>query len=299
MPLNGKESVLSRDRLAARTHVRVKQAWKDEYLFQAYELAKSGSTRKTIAHTLGIDPETLARWEVDIPSFKKALDLGWGLVGPDGNPVATFREYVYGRLPPKLQELWTEIMGVEPKKVNGKWQEPDESQLERVETMLSRQGLRARQSLFIHALVHTNFNASEASRLVRIDKTTFDRWKQDPDFLELMEEVEWHKGNFFEGAFVGLVQAGNPQAIVHAAKTFNRKRGYGDVQTVEHTGQLNVAHAMVDVDDLDLPLPVRKAMLDAMRKKRQADEEKALKAKGLALPEHVEDAEFTITEDDG
>lgn len=235
-----------------------KFVWRDEFYVKAYELAKTGMSDDHLAKALGVTVVTLNKWKRIRPAFKDAIDKANREVAKSG--VSSFLDYVYDRLTPELQVLWDEINACD---------EEDNGTL-RMEALLSRAGTRARQHLFIHALIARNFNASRACRAVNISVGTLNTWMQDPQFSQMIDEIHFHKKNFFEGALIGLVKARDPSAIIFANRTFNRDRGYGDKTTIEHTGQVNHAHAVINVDELDLPLEQRKEILLKLRAKQEA-----------------------------
>jgi len=178
--------------------------------------------------------------------------------GTPGNEL-TFQEYVYDQLSPAMRELWNKISECELL----------DSPAERVAALLANHGKQARQHLLIYALTQSMFNVSQSLRKLGISRKLYDSWKaNDPEFAELCNEIHWHKNNFFEHAFIGRVQAGDTAAIIHAVKTRCRDRGYNEKIEVEHTGTITHEHT-VTLADLDLPLDVRRAILDALRKRQQ------------------------------
>jgi len=228
--------------------------WKDEFYVLAYRLAREGNSDNGIAKALGLTHEALRYQMKRRPALKEAIEEGRK---PDA--VKTFQDYVYKRLSPRLKWLWDKVNECE-KKVNG---------VARIEALLEKAGLRARQHLFVHAFLRSNFNASEACRKVNISKKTFDSWRlRDPDFAELVDkELHWHKENFFEGALIKLVAEGHPSAVIFANRNINRHRGYDkdeDDGQVLHTH----LHTVIDVDELDLPLETKKQILGGLRKKQ-------------------------------
>ena len=136
-----------------------------------------------------------------------------------------------------------------------------------MERLLDNAGKRARQHLFLYALTASNFNASEACRKVNISRKTFENWvTTEPEFGQLIDEMHWHKKNFFESALVGLIRSGDSSATIFANRTLNRDRGYNEKFELEVKGQVNHAHAhIVQIDDLNLPIKVRRLILEAMR----------------------------------
>ena len=229
--------------------------WKETNYVKAYRLAKSGLSDAKIGKALGVAASTFQVWCAKRSALKKAVQDGRG-VG-EGSP-ETFIEYVYERLPVHLKDLLKEIQACAKEK-NG---------IVRIEALLAKAGKRARQHLFLHALVSSNFCISIACSKILIPRATFQNWVDDDyEFAELMDEIHWHKKNFFEGALFGLVKAGDSPATIFANRTFNRDRGYNEKFEVEHTGEVNHKHS-VSVDDLDLPLETRKLLLKAVREKK-------------------------------
>jgi hypothetical protein len=235
-----------------------KPKWRDELYLEIYQLARSGLSDSAVAKTLGVTDKTFLAWRRRRPAVAHALRQARS---DKKKGSETFREYVYKRLPEELQHVWDKI------------HKADEAgnPIVRFEALIARHGKNGRQHLFLHALLHSNFNASEACRLVNIPRATLNNWlKYDPDFAALVDEVQWHKANFFEGKLIELVERGEPSIVWNVNKTFNRKRGYEDKIKVEgkHLHEHVHAHGVVDVDSLGLPLDVRKQLLAAVRAKQ-------------------------------
>lgn len=236
--------------------------WDDRFYVEAYILARAGHYDKAIGEALGVSQPTICRWIQEKPALKDAIERGRS--PEDGG--GSLREYVYGRLPYDLQVLWDRIDLADEL----------DSGVSRVEQMLAGAGTKARQHLFLYALVHTSFDASEACRKVNVSKRVVDGWvRNDPNFAELLDEIRWHKGNFFEGQLVRLVKDGDPAAVLHVNKTFNRARGYGEVKRIEKDGEVKHTHdhqhqhthRVVKVSELNLPAEVLEVMAEAMEKK--------------------------------
>lgn len=230
----------------------------ESFYLKAYELSKSGMSNKRIGETLGVGRRQFLTWLRKKPAFKEAIERG--RKGSTHKEVSNFREYVYDQLPDNLRRVWNDInqFEVEP---NG---------LSRIEAMLEDKGSKVRKHLFLYALVHANFNASLACKKVNVPFSTFKGWcEHDPEFQDLIEEINIHKGNFFEGALIGLVAQGDTQATVFANRTFNANRGYNPKSTVDVNinGQLNHKVGVVRVDDLNLSLETRRQILEATRQK--------------------------------
>lgn len=244
-----------------------KAVWNHDYYIKAYDLAKQGMRNQRLAKALGISKPTLLEWMKRHPAFKRAIQTG----REQFNKVqeGSFREYVYEQLSPEMKEVWDEINACSE----------DPNGVVRIEALLHAKGKRVRQHMFLYAVVDNNFNASQACRFVNISVHTLRLWiANDPDFRELMDEINWHKKNFYEEGLVALVRRRDPAATIYANKTYNRDRGYGDSKTVEHTGKLEHDHSgevrVIDNEKLQkLPLQTRRQLLELM-------------------DEDVEDAEF-------
>jgi len=235
--------------------------WKTTNYVTAYEFARQGLSDARIAESMGISKVTLRKWRKNRPAFKEAIVRGRGIVNGKSE-ITEYHEYIFGKLPLHLQELWEEIT----------WAEVELNPIKRVEALLVDHGKRARQHLFIHALVASNFNVSASCSKVNISRKTFEHWvTNEPDFAELMDEMTWHKKNYFESALIRLVARGDTSAILFVNRTQNRDRGYNDKQVVEHQGTINHNHTVIQVDKLDLPLDVRRTILEAVRAQRHQE----------------------------
>lgn len=241
--------------MAEKSKLRSTSKWKDEFVVEAYILARKQMSNEQIARVLGVDPTVVLKWIRQFPMFKYALERGRGK-DPMQDP-EQFQEYVYNKLPPDVQALWDQI---------NYWEDHDTGAM-RVAAMLASQGVAVRQHLFIHAMVVSNFDASEACRRINVSKGMLNTWTEDPTFAKLMDELVWHKKNYFERALIGLVQIGNPLAVIFANRTLNKDRGYHEKLEVQVSGKVQHEHhvAVVLIDKLALPIEVRRQLLQAVR----------------------------------
>jgi hypothetical protein len=123
--------------------------------------------------------------------------------------------------------------------------------------------------LFIHALVSYNFDPSRALKAVCCSVKQLNRWKEDPDFAELLQEMDYHKTNFIEGALMDAVERGEGWAITLAAKNYIRSK-FGDKSEVHHTGTVEHKRTYSIAELEAIPLEDRKRLLDSIRETRQA-----------------------------
>ncbi len=238
--------------------------WKDKFVLDAYDMAKEGMSDTEIARTLGVSKNTMVTWKKNKTLLRTALNRAKRTAIETEQRTSasdTLRSYIYNRLPANLQKLWRKIDALE---------DADDG-YERIEAILSDKGRKVRQHLFIYAWTSSNFKVSPALRKVNISYQTFKKWCSDPEFSELVTEVEWHKKNFFESRLLTLVNSGDSAATVFANRTFNRDRGYHEKVEIEHKHSGTITHAHIDIDELDLPVNVRRLILQAVRKRKQVE----------------------------
>jgi len=236
-----------------------KSIWQDKFIIEAYNLAKDGMTEAQISKVMGISVPTFRLWEKKKKLFKQALEQGRKEGrGKDGKPYQ-FADYVYQRLPPDLRKIWKEIHAIEKAKGG----------VMKLEALLAHHGKRVRQYLFLHALAVSNFNISAAMRKLNLNRGTFDKWKDEPEFAQLVDDMDWFKGNFFESHLLKLIAGGDRAAIIFANETYNKTRGYNKKVEVNMNVEGNINQNIVSVEGLKLPLKMRKELLERIRQQRQ------------------------------
>lgn len=238
--------------------------WKPIFLVEVYRLARAGLSDEAIARSLNISRNTIKLWKDRQEGVREALELARKEVPSEDG----FARYFYTQLDPSLQNLWDAIENNETKGGG----------IARLDRILADHGKNARQSLFLHALVNSHFSPTRAMERVGIDKRQLDDWKDnDPDFAQLVEDIQWHKGNYFEEALVKQVEKGNISAILFANARYNQKRGYGTKSEVDVTvsGEVRHTHA-IDLAELDLSPACRLEIVQARRKKEQELENRRL-----------------------
>lgn len=246
--------------------------FKPTYYVEAYKLAREGLPDHEIAKALGVTGKTYRRWKRRRPAFLAALEDARS--NDEGKE--TLEEYLYDRLTPEMQELWTEIVKFRK----------DKRGVVKVKELLDDKGVRIRQHLLLHALARTKFDHSQALKLVCVSKKTYDYWcDNDPEFESLVKEMEWHKGNWYTKHFNEMVAKHDSACVLHAMKTYNKDRGYGEKTEVAIDHTHTHVHGIIDFERLApmLSLDAKRELLAAMDKLEKK-----------MLPEHIEDAEFTV-----
>lgn len=202
--------------------------------------------------------------------LKEAIEEGRKFAN-QGNALSSFKDYVYGKLPEDLQEMWDELDDMDR----------DDTALERVEEMLGMAGSRSRQYLFVHAMIQNNFMVTPAARKVGASVATVKKWMEDDEFRDLLEEIKFAKKDFVEGKLMDLVEARETPAVIFANKTLNADRGYGNKMEVAHTGFVEHNHNIIDLDKVNIPVDLRVKLLECIESSNKEDD-----------PNVILDAEF-------
>jgi hypothetical protein len=203
-----------------------------------------------------VTEQSMFNWYKDSPHIRLARKMAEEKRGHK----VDFSGYVLNRLSPEARETWNQI------KLHKK-----DPTFAKIDAILDGKPKRIRQELFIHALVSSNFDLSTACRIVGISKNTLEFWRRnDLEFLQLIEEIQWHKKNFFEHALMDLVEFRNPAAVMFVNRTMNADRGYTEKLQLEHSGGIDTTG--INIEDLDLDLDTRKKLLEAIRKQKAQKE---------------------------
>lgn len=235
------------------------RAYTDKLPVDVFIAARAGTPQEKIAASLGVSVSTWQVWKRKHPGLRYALEMAEKCrTGNDGEE--SFTSYIEGHLSAPLRGLW--------KKISFWDGETTGKGAEMIQVILGRQTKAVRQQLWVHAYMMNGFNASKACRMVGIAHGTLREWSEtDPNFPRLLEELKWHKQNWVEEALMDLIALRKPEAVIFANRTLNRDRGYGDKLTID--GEVrHQHHHTFSIDELNLPLETRKAVLEAIRAAR-------------------------------
>jgi hypothetical protein len=229
-------------------------AWDDRYYVRAYEYARAGLSENKVLRALGLPRAALRRK----PALGDAICRG-----ASRGKEFDLKEYVYGRLPPELQRVWDRY---ERLRDEGK------EDTAKARLLFGRRGERARQYLYLHALMTSHFNSTEARRVVGVEPTEWQRWDGDPLFRQLAANILIVKKDYAEGGLFAGIARGDTAAAVFVNSTLNRDRGYDRKITVKHEGRLDHLHAQVDFDAVLklVSVEAQTEILSAVRRLRDA-----------------------------
>lgn len=239
---------------------RFKLTWK--FLFQFYDAYSRTKNLTKVAATLGITNAVLEARIVRFNPLKIACE-----VADSYRPLQSLSGYVFSQLSEQAQATWKEISATKS------WEE--------VDAIFSRRTKRIRQELFVYALANSSYDLSSACRMVGIRRDQLAKWRHDLGFMQLLEEIKWHKKNFFESALVQLVEERHPGAVMFVNRTLNADRGYSEKLQVEHTGAIQNE---IDWNTLELDPETKRKVLEAIRKQRNKE------------PKRIKDVQVEITE---
>jgi hypothetical protein len=229
--------------------------FKPRFIVDIYRLSREGLNDKQIAKELSVSATGFACWKTRYASVRYALFRA----KKDRIAAETtdWKEYVRGRLPPKLQKVWDKLMEFD-KEASGY------SQAER---LLKERPVKTRQQLLVFSILSSGFNLSKALRKVGLTREIFADWMEnDPEFTALLHEVQEVKKDFFEEGLIRLIKAGDSPAIIFANKTLNRDRGYAE--RMEHVHSGNILLTTVPIGELELPPEMLRVLLDALKRKQ-------------------------------
>jgi len=226
--------------------------WKNKYLVDIYRYARDGLLEKQISKKIGITQAGFIGWKKRRPSVRYAL----AIAAKDRKTAQglNWAQYVEGRLPIKLQKVWNEIHKYSKEK----------SGYAKTRILLQNKSKRTRQELLVYALLFSGFNLTKALRTCAIDRGTFLYWTEtEPDFMELLNEVQEIKKDFIEDSLLRLIKSGDSPSTIFASRTLNRDRGYGE--RVEYSHQHNLTVQSIPIRQLDLPVELLEKLLESVQ----------------------------------
>lgn len=219
-----------------------------EFILSFYDCYVRERSLRTAAAGMNMRESQLRILISKHPELQQALEMA-----EHSRPKATLKNYVLTTLSKDMRAVWDKLTTL--------------STLEEINAIFKNKPIKMRQQLFCHAILHTAYDISKACAMVGVDRMQMEKWKGDLEFLQMLEEVQFHKKNFFEHALIGLVAEGYPGAVIYANRTINRDRGYDEKVTIENNvitgGQIDW-----DIADLDLDMVTMKKVLDAIERKK-------------------------------
>lgn len=241
-----------------------KTKWDDNWYVKVYQLAKGGMSNQDIATTLGVSGDQFKKWKDANLALQAALKEA-------RQPVTVGDRWIFGRLSPRAQECWRRVLKAETLT----------NATRKIEFWFGKYGDGIRKELFLHVMAASHFNTTKACRRVNIPHSQFKRWcAEDFEFANLLVEMQEHRSNFYDEKFNQLVDEKEPSVVIHAQKTFNREKGFGDKLKIEHSGEvkntgvLEIGEKLLDL----LSRSARKELMQAMEQLQLEQEENTVDA---------------------
>jgi hypothetical protein len=209
--------------------------WDPYYPVTAYAMARVGEPESEIMKALGASTQQWAAWRRSHPELVEALRAG-----AKHTTARKQGQALVEALSPEAQATWANIQA---------WRDLPDGPL-KTEAMLAEGGLALRQEVFLYALVSSGYRINQALRCTNTTPREYQGWVADPQFQQLVRELEWTRDNFYEECFMDLCRSGEPSAVTHAVKSRLAHRGYG--VKVEAQVEVQQAPGLVDIAALDL-----------------------------------------------
>lgn len=246
--------------------------YRSKFILDIYDFAKAGASDTEIAREIGVTRNTFALWVTRYSAVRAALKRGRTSL-KNLKTGDTLTQYIYQRLPANLQKVWKDLNRADKRK----------SAVERVKQILHGHGNRTQQVLFVHALISSSFNKNKAMRKIGITRDDLRKWEKDPDFVELMVEVDEIQKDWIDGQLMAFVASGDLKATMFVARAKLADRGYNPVKTVVNEGK--VLHGHVDVTKVmaNMSLDSQRELLKSLREQNSPPP--------IALPVHRDENE--------
>lgn len=212
----------------------------DRHPVDAFAAMLEGLSPAKVAKILGLTATEFREWTSRHPGLAYAVASAERVLQAEKSTprgAKRFANYALSRLPENLQQLWAQLLLPSDKGMGTG---------EFASIVLRRLPDREQQTVFVHALyTEAGFIVDKACQITGIGRGTFERWvKTDREFGELLRHLHECKKDFVEAPLLDLVAARNPAAVIHANRTLNRDRGYGDQLSVQVSGNIQVQQAV-------------------------------------------------------
>jgi hypothetical protein len=147
---------------------------------------------------------------------------------------------------------------------------------------IANNGERERQKLLAYGLLTNHFDVQSACKALNVPLKQFQKWMQnDPEFIEMIGEIQQAKLYFIESKLFQLISVGSEKATIFAAERLMKDR-YG--AKIEVSGNIDHKHEHTQTLDLsNLPVEIRGQILDLLRCSGQTDPDGLLSLDATAV----------------
>lgn len=241
---------------------KVKGQWSNKLYVKLYQAALESTEDKTVAATCGISYSMLNYHKKNKSTVRWLLKEARKKRGKTG--VDNVLDFVYDRLSNEHKVIYDEICQLGKKGVKNGY--------EQARKLMENKGEAAQKQMFLYSLIHCNFNQSKARKRCCVTLKQVQKWMNEPEFADFLEEVNQGFKDFLQGALVQAVQDGDTQAIIFANKTKNRDRGFGDVSKLEIEGNVN-HRVKMDLDLSELSVGAQREVFALLKKQERTQQQ--------------------------
>lgn len=131
----------------------------------------------------------------------------------------------------------------------------DEPLVEKSEYSLADfSGITELQNNFLKLYIECHFNITEVCMRMKINRQTYYRWMEEPEFAKAFEMTREYLVDMAEATIAKLVQSMDGRAAQFILKTLGKKKGYSESIDITSNGQSIVIpsiNIIMPKDDLD------------------------------------------------
>lgn len=222
------------------------------FVLQFYDAYARERNLAVVAHAFGVTPWNLQK----IIERHTELQLAMSMAD-ENRKKGILANYILANLSPQARATWDKITKLET--------------YAEVDACFKGKPLRLRQQLFCTAVLYTGHDYAKALRMVGVPYGEFMKWRQDAEFCQMLEELQWHKKQFFHKSLMGLVAEGHPGAVIFVNRTVNADMGFSERLDLNVVGGQAGNDVRYELEQLNLPTSVLKTVLEAIERKNKED----------------------------
>ncbi len=259
----------------------MRKKW-NQHIFQVYELARQGLSKRKISKIIGVSYPCFLSWVQKRKLIKKAYKKGRKANKALLQKNETLSNYIYRHLSDDMREVYDELVEIDKEGYG----------VSKIEALMTNRGKKFRQRMLLHAYTMMNFNLSGALHRCGVSYAEFCNWKnRDQGFSELLSEIDFHKRNFYEDALNTAVAEGDSQCIIFVNRTYNAERFPEPKQRLQVDKNIRKTVTSITIDSLGLSVEKKRELLERIRQAKQV-ESREVAALPPVIPLHKETVEI-------